>query len=253
MPSIAEKEKSIPTLLAEINMETEMRVTTGDPELERVLGGGIVPGSLILIAGEPGAGKSTLCLQLAANPELRMVYISGEESATQIKMRAQRLGIKGENCHILTETDLNKIIESIIEIQSGVVIIDSIQTLYTPELESVPGSVSQIRECSYRLQQLAKHTGIAIILVGHITKEGDIAGPKLMEHIVDVVLHLEGERQYHLRLLRCVKNRFGSTREIGIYEMKGVGLVPVQNPSDWLIPADHIKGTSGSCIALVCE
>ncbi|MEP6794195.1 MAG: DNA repair protein RadA [Saprospiraceae bacterium] len=250
---LAEKEKSIPTLLSELNIENEMRVALGDSELERVLGGGIVPGSLILMAGEPGAGKSTLCLQLAANPSLRILYISGEESASQIKMRAQRLNIKGDNCHILAETDLNKIIEAIIDIQSGVVIIDSVQTMYSPELESVPGSVSQIRECSYRLQQLAKQTGITIIMVGHITKEGDIAGPKLMEHIVDVVLHLEGDRQYHLRLLRCIKNRFGSTREIGIYEMKGLGLVPVENPSEWLIPADHIQGTSGSCIALVCE
>ncbi|MFZ1677752.1 MAG: DNA repair protein RadA [Saprospiraceae bacterium] len=250
---LAEKEKSIPTLLSELNIENEMRVALGDSELERVLGGGIVPGSLILMAGEPGAGKSTLCLQLAANPSLRILYISGEESASQIKMRAQRLNIKGDNCHILAETDLNKIIEAIVNIQSGIVIIDSVQTMYSPELESVPGSVSQIRECSYRLQQLAKQTGITIIMVGHITKEGDIAGPKLMEHIVDVVLHLEGDRQYHLRLLRCIKNRFGSTREIGIYEMKGLGLVPVENPSEWLIPADHIQGTSGSCIALVCE
>ncbi|MGB4847891.1 MAG: DNA repair protein RadA, partial [Saprospiraceae bacterium] len=250
---LAEKEKSIPTLLSELNIENEMRVALGDSELERVLGGGIVPGSLILMAGEPGAGKSTLCLQLASNPSLRILYISGEESASQIKMRAQRLNIKGDNCHILAETDLNKIIEAIVNIQSGIVIIDSVQTMYSPELESVPGSVSQIRECSYRLQQLAKQTGITIIMVGHITKEGDIAGPKLMEHIVDVVLHLEGDRQYHLRLLRCIKNRFGSTREIGIYEMKGLGLVPVENPSEWLIPADHIQGTSGSCIALVCE
>lgn len=250
---IPEGEKSIPTLLSELNIESEMRVSIGDSELERVLGGGIVPGSLILMAGEPGAGKSTLCLQLASNPSLKMLYISGEESSSQIKMRAQRLGIKGDNCHILAETDLNKIMEAIIDIQSGVVIIDSVQTMYSPDLESVPGSVSQIRECSYRLQQLAKQTAITVIMVGHITKEGDIAGPKLMEHIVDVVLHLEGDRQYNLRLLRCIKNRFGSTREIGIYEMKGLGLVPVENPSEWLIPADHVQRTSGSCIALVCE
>lgn len=250
---VTEKEKSIPTLLSELNIENEMRVVLGDTELERVLGGGVVPGSLILMAGEPGAGKSTLCLQLAANPHLRILYISGEESASQIKMRAQRLHIKGENCHILAETDLNRITEAIMDNQAGIVIIDSVQTMYSPELESVPGSVSQIRECSYRLQQLAKQTGVTIIMVGHITKEGDIAGPKLMEHIVDVVLHLEGDRQYHLRLLRCIKNRFGSTREIGIYEMKGLGMVPVENPSEWLIPADHIRGASGSCIALVCE
>jgi DNA repair protein RadA/Sms len=244
---------SIPTLLSEISMETEMRVNIGDPELERVLGGGIVPGSVILMAGEPGAGKSTLLLQMAANQNLKMLYISGEESAAQIKMRAQRLGIKGEQCHILAETDLTKVIGAIMEIQAGVVIIDSIQTIYSPEMESIPGSVSQIRECAYRLQQLSKQTGITIILVGHITKEGDIAGPKLMEHIVDVVLHLEGDRQFNFRLLRCVKNRFGSTREIGIYEMKGMGLVPVENPSEWLIPADHNHRASGSCIALVCE
>lgn len=246
-------DKPIPTLLSEISMETEMRVQVGDPELERVLGGGVVPGSVILMAGEPGAGKSTLLLQMAANPGLRMLYISGEESATQIKMRAHRLGIKGEHCHILAETDLTRVIDAIKDIQAGIVIIDSIQTVYSPDLESVPGSVSQIRECSYRLQQLSKQTGITIILVGHITKEGDIAGPKLMEHIVDVVLHLEGDRQYNFRLLRCVKNRFGSTREIGIYEMKGMGLVPVENPSEWLIPADHNHRASGSCISLVCE
>ncbi len=246
-------DKPIPTLLSEISMETDMRVQVGDPELERVLGGGVVPGSVILMAGEPGAGKSTLLLQMAANPGLRMLYISGEESATQIKMRAHRLGIKGEHCHILAETDLTRVIDAIVDIQAGIVIIDSIQTIYSPDLESVPGSVSQIRECSYRLQQLSKQTGITIILVGHITKEGDIAGPKLMEHIVDVVLHLEGDRQYNFRLLRCVKNRFGSTREIGIYEMKGMGLVPVENPSEWLIPADHNHRASGSCISLVCE
>jgi DNA repair protein RadA/Sms len=246
-------DKPIPTLLSEISMEMDMRIEVGDPELERVLGGGVVPGSVILMAGEPGAGKSTLLLQMAANPGLRMLYVSGEESATQIKMRAHRLGIKGEQCHILAETDLTRVIDAIMDIQAGIVIIDSIQTIYSPDLESVPGSVSQIRECSYRLQQLSKQTGITIILVGHITKEGDIAGPKLMEHIVDVVLHLEGDRQYNFRLLRCVKNRFGSTREIGIYEMKGMGLVPVENPSEWLIPADHNHRASGSCISLVCE
>jgi DNA repair protein RadA/Sms len=245
--------QSIPELLSEIEIESEMRVLTGDPELERVLGGGIVPGSVILMAGEPGAGKSTLLLQIAANQALKMLYISGEESAAQIKLRAHRLGIMGNQCHILAETDLNKVIQAILDIQAGVVIIDSIQTLYSPDFESIPGSVSQIRECSYRLQQVCKQTGITIFLVGHITKEGDIAGPKLMEHIVDVVLHLEGDRQYNFRLLRCIKNRFGSTREIGIYEMKGTGLISVENPSEWLIPADHVQRSSGSCIALVCE
>lgn len=249
----AESEKSIPTLLSELNIETEMRIGIRDTELSRVLGGGVVPGSVILMAGEPGAGKSTLLLQLALDPALKMLYITGEESTSQIKMRAQRLGIKGEQCHILAETDVNRIIEVIPQLNAGIVVIDSIQTLFSADLESVPGSVGQIRECSYRLQQLSKQTGITIFLVGHITKEGDIAGPKLMEHIVDVVLNLEGDRQYNFRLLRCVKNRFGSTREIGIYEMKGEGLVPVQNPSEWLIPADHLQRISGSCIALVTE
>lgn len=248
-----EESKSIPTLLEEISFDAEMRVVLRDPELTRVLGGGLVPGSVILMAGEPGAGKSTLLLQMALDPSLRILYISGEESASQIKMRAQRLGIKSEHCHIMVETDINQITEAIRKIDAGVVVIDSIQTLYSPELESVPGTVGQIRECSYRLQQLTKETGITIFLVGHITKEGDIAGPKLMEHIVDVVLHLEGDRQYNFRLLRCVKNRFGSTREIGIYEMKGEGLLPVANPSEWLIPADHVHRTSGTCIALVME
>ena len=243
----------VPTLLSEILEMDEMRVRIGDPELERVLGGGMVPGSVILLAGEPGAGKSTLLLQMAGFQNLKLLYISGEESPRQIKMRATRLGLKGDQCHILAETDLTLITEAITKLKAGIVIIDSIQTMYSPDLESVPGSVSQIRECSYRLQQLGKATGITIILVGHITKEGDIAGPKLMEHIVDVVLHLEGDRQYNFRLLRCVKNRFGSTREIGIYEMKGLGLIPVENPSEWLIPADHQHRASGSCIALVCE
>ncbi len=242
-----------PTLLSEISEADEMRVQIGDPELERVLGGGVVPGSVILLAGEPGAGKSTLLLQMAGYKNLNLLYISGEESPSQIKMRASRLGLKGEKCHILAETDLTRIVDTISTINSGIVIIDSIQTMFSPELESVPGSVSQIRECSYRLQQLGKATGTTIILVGHITKEGDIAGPKLMEHIVDVVLHLEGDRQYNFRMLRCIKNRFGSTREIGIYEMKGLGLIPVENPSEWLIPADHNHRASGSCIALVCE
>lgn len=249
----SEVEKSIPVLLSEINIENEMRVAIQDTELSRVLGGGVVPGSVILMAGEPGAGKSTLLLQMALDPLLKMLYISGEESTSQIKMRAQRLGIRSEHCRIMAETDITRIIETIKEIHSGVVIIDSIQTLFSPDLESVPGSVSQIRECSYRLQQLSKQTGITVFLVGHITKEGDIAGPKLMEHIVDVVLNLEGDRQYNFRLLRCVKNRFGSTREIGIYEMKGEGLIPVENPSEWLIPADHVHQVSGSSIALVTE
>jgi DNA repair protein RadA/Sms len=247
------KEPNKATLLSEIDLSQDIRIAIRDSELDRVLGGGVVPGSLILMAGEPGAGKSTLLLQLAANSDLNILYITGEESTNQIKMRAQRLGISGEHCHILSETDLTRVVEAIEHIHAGIVIIDSIQTIYTPELESVPGSLSQIRECSYRLQQLAKQTGITIFLVGHITKEGDIAGPKLMEHIVDVVLNLEGDRQYNFRLLRSVKNRFGSTREIGIYEMKGEGLMPVENPSEWLVPADHVQKTSGSAIALVCE
>lgn len=250
---LSQDEAVAPELLSGLSFEQEMRVKTGDPELERVLGGGIVPGSVILLAGEPGAGKSTLLLQLAANPALRMLYVSGEESKSQIKMRADRLGIQGDQTWILSETDLTKILQAIQEVGAGIVVIDSIQTIFSPELESVPGSVAQIRECSYRLQQHAKQNGITVILVGHITKEGDIAGPKLMEHIVDVVLQLEGDRQYHLRLLRSAKNRFGSTREIGIYEMRGEGLSPVENPSEWLIPADDVYRAPGSCIGLICE
>ena len=248
-----ESQRAMPALLSEINIESELRVQVPDPELTRVLGGGVVPGSVILLAGEPGAGKSTLLLQLALDPALRILYISGEESTSQIKLRAQRLGIKGTQCHVVGETDVDRIIDIIREVDAGLVIIDSIQTLSSREMESVPGSIGQIRECSYKLQQLSKQTGITIILIGHITKEGDIAGPKVMEHIVDVVLQLEGDRQYNFRLLRCVKNRFGSTREIGIYEMKGSGLMPVENPADWLIPADHDYKLSGSCIALVTE
>ncbi len=247
------QEKKAPVLLSDIAQEAEIRVRLADPEMTRVLGGGFVPGSLILLAGEPGAGKSTMLLQLCGDPALNILYISGEESAAQIKMRAQRLGIKGERTHVLGETDLNRIMDVIREGKAGIVIIDSIQTIYSPEMESVPGSPGQIRECSYHLQQLAKQTGTTIILVGHITKEGEIAGPKLMEHIVDVVMHLEGDRQYQFRMLRSLKNRFGSTREIGIYEMKGEGMIPVENPSAWLIPADHEYRSSGSAIALVSE
>lgn len=249
----SEVQVSIPVLLDQIDNDSEIRIAVRDPELSRVLGGGLVLGSLILMAGEPGAGKSTLLLQLAQDPALHLLYISGEESAAQIKLRANRLGIRSEHCHVLVETDINRIKEAIRKINAGVVIVDSIQTMHSPELESVPGSVGQIRECSYQLQQLSKETGITIFLVGHITKEGEIAGPKLMEHIVDVVLQLEGDRHYHLRLLRCVKNRFGSTREIGIYEMKGAGLIPVENPGEWLIPADAVHKASGSTIALVIE
>jgi DNA repair protein RadA/Sms len=248
-----QEKTAIPELLASIELNEELRINSGDQELNRVLGGGIVPGSVILLAGEPGAGKSTLLLQLANDPALRMMYISGEESASQVKLRAHRLGIKGQSTHVLAETNLNRIMEAIKKTEAGIVIIDSIQTTYSPELEAVPGSISQIRECSFQLQQMAKQTGTTFILVGHITKEGDIAGPKLMEHIVDVVLQLEGDRQFHYRMLRCMKNRFGSTREIGIYDMQGDGLVPVENPSAWLIPADHEGKTAGSVVALICE
>ena len=204
-------------------------------EFNRVLGGGVVHGSLVLMGGEPGIGKSTLLLQVAAVAAAthgRVVYVTGEETLRQIKLRAQRLGIEGNDLFLLSETDLNVILEHVEQLQPGLVIIDSIQTACLPELEGAPGSINQVRQCTLRLMQWAKSGGVPVFITGHVTKEGAIAGPRVLEHIVDVVLYLEGEQFSAYRLLRCVKNRYGSTNEIGVFEMKEKGLLEVENPSN---------------------
>src|SRR6187401_1266132 len=222
--------------LSEIKSNEEKRMMTGDDELNRVLGGGIVPGSIVLIAGEPGIGKSTLFLQIGLKLSNKIVlYISGEESEQQIKMRADRLKVSNENFYLLTETSTQVIFQEIKKLKPDLVIVDSIQTLQTPYIESSPGSVSQIRECAAEFQRFAKETQTPVIIIGHITKDGTIAGPKLLEHMVDTVLQFEGDQHYAYRILRTTKNRFGSTSELGIYEMTSSGMNPVNDPSDILI------------------
>jgi DNA repair protein RadA/Sms len=225
---------------------------TTDGELNRVLGGGIVPGSLILLGGEPGIGKSTLLLQISLKLPYRTLYVSGEESQKQIKMRAERMTAKADNCYILTETKTQNIFRQIQETEPDVVIIDSIQTLQTEYIDSTAGSISQIRECTAELIKFAKETGTPVILIGHITKDGSIAGPKILEHMVDTVLQFEGDRNHVYRILRALKNRFGSTSELGIYEMQGNGLREVSNPSEILI-SHKDSALSGTAIASTLE
>ncbi len=232
-----DRKKSVrPKRIAEIETGKMQRLVTPDQEFNRVLGGGIVPGSLILIGGEPGIGKSTLALQVALKfGNLKILYVTGEESEEQIKMRAGRVGENNPECYILAETNMVQLFEQASRLDPGLVIIDSIQTMYSTQLEATPGSISQIRECTGELQRFAKETGTPVILIGHITKEGVIAGPKLLEHMVDTVLQFEGDPNYNYRILRTIKNRFGSTAELGIYEMQGNGLREVSNPSELLI------------------
>lgn len=232
---------------------SEKRLITHDHELNRVTGGGIVPGAITLIGGEPGIGKSTLMLQLALELQpYKVLYISGEESASQIKLRADRMGTKNSNCFLLTETNLFEIIQHLKTFAPDLVIIDSIQTLQSPAIESAAGSISQIRECTAELQQYAKNFQVPVFLIGHITKDGNIAGPKILEHMVDTVLQFEGEHHYAYRLLRTKKNRFGSTAELGIYEMNQNGLRQVLNPSELLI-SENIRQLSGISIAATIE
>src|SRR6266487_3479474 len=231
--------------LTEIRSSEENRLLTSDSELNRVLGGGIVPGSIILIAGEPGIGKSTLFLQTGLTlTNSTVLYVSGEESEQQVKMRAERLNIKNENFYLLTETSTQVIFQEIKKLKPNLVIIDSIQTLQTPFIDSSPGSVSQIRESAAEFQRFAKDTNTPVFLIGHITKDGTIAGPKILEHMVDTVLQFEGDRHYAYRILRTLKNRFGSTAELGIYEMTDEGMKGVLNPSEILITQkeDHLSG-----------
>lgn len=242
-----------PRLLKDVSIENRPRTDMQDPELNRVLGGGLVPGSLTLIAGEPGIGKSTLLLQIALLlPKVATLYISGEESPEQIRMRAERIGPLHDNFVVLCETDTAAVFPLLRELEPQMVIVDSIQTLSSPFVESGSGSISQIRQCTSELMKYAKESGVPVILVGHITKEGTIAGPKVLEHMVDTVLQFEGDRNHLYRLLRAVKNRFGSTNELGIYEMSGIGLRPVQNPSEVLL-SEHEDNVSGVALAATIE
>ncbi len=242
-----------PLPLSEIKAEEEQRINTRDEELNRVLGGGLVPASVVLIGGEPGIGKSTLVLQTILKLKgVRSLYVSGEESVRQLKLRADRLSIENEDCLLLCETNLDEIFKHVKEVSPQLLIIDSIQTVYTEGLESSPGTITQVRESASSLLKFAKQSGTPVILVGHITKDGSIAGPKILEHIVDAVLQFEGDQHYMYRILRGIKNRFGSTAEIGIYEMSQSGLREVSNPSELLLTQNH-DGLSGVAIAAAIE
>ena len=244
---------TFPKPIKEITYSQDRRIDTHNQEFNRVLGGGLVPGSLLLIGGEPGIGKSTLLLQVALKAEnQKILYVSGEESEQQIKMRAERVGFSNEQCYVLSETSTQQIFQHIENVAPDIVIIDSIQTLYTNNIDSSAGSISQIKECTAEFQRYAKVTGVPVILIGHITKDGNIAGPKLMEHIVDCVLQFEGDRNYGYRILRSIKNRFGSTSELGIYEMSGDGLREVINPSEILL-SQRDEQLSGTAIAATLE
>ncbi len=248
--SITNKNK--PLFLHEISAKDEPRIDMHDNELNRVLGGGLVPGSIVLLGGEPGIGKSTLTLQTILHMnERRILYVSGEESAHQIKMRAERIGGNSE-VMILCETSLESIFDNIKEVKPELVVIDSIQTISTSDVESSPGSITQVRECAAALLRFAKTSGIPVILIGHINKEGTLAGPKILEHIVDTVIQFEGDQHYMYRILRSIKNRFGSTSELGIYEMQQNGLRQVSNPSELLLSQDH-EGLSGVAISSAIE
>jgi DNA repair protein RadA/Sms len=241
-----------PVPLKDIAPGDTRRLVTADQELDRVLGGGIVPGSLVLIGGQPGIGKSTLLLQTALRIPAKVLYVSGEESEEQIKMRAERLGLSDAQCYILTETNTTRILSLAEELQPHLLVIDSIQTLFVPYIDAMPGSISQVRECAGELQRFAKTSHVPVFIIGHITKDGSIAGPKLLEHIVDTVLQFEGDQNYAYRILRTLKNRFGSSDEMGIYEMHGGGLREVNNPSELLLSQKE-EELSGSAVAATIE
>lgn len=251
-PTSDKKRASKPLRINEIDSSQDARLNMKDEEFNRVLGGGMVPGSLILLGGEPGIGKSTLLLQIALNLDYKTLYVSGEESQKQIKMRAERIQPNSANCYILTETKTQNIFKQIEELEPDIVIIDSIQTLHSDYIESSAGSISQIKECTTELIKFAKETATPVLLIGHITKDGNIAGPKILEHMVDTVLQFEGDRNHVFRILRANKNRFGSTNELGIYEMQGSGLREVSNPSEILI-SEKDGELSGNTIAATLE
>jgi DNA repair protein RadA/Sms len=254
-PRAAGIPRAQPQRLPEVRTDGLDRLPIPIEEFSRVLGGGVVPGSLVLVSGDPGIGKSTLLLQMTAMMAQTagpVLYVSGEESAHQIKMRADRLGLRADDLYLLTETALEAIVEHMQNLAPRVLVIDSIQTMHVSELESAPGNISQIRACAARLQEVAKSTGVAVFLVGHVTKEGIIAGPRVLEHIVDTVLYLEGDRFHTFRLLRAVKNRFGATAEVGVFEMQARGMVEVANPSEAFL-AERLVNAAGSSIAVTME
>ena len=246
------KARSAPKELERVEASGEMRFSTGYGELDRVLGGGAVYGSLILVGGSPGIGKSTLLMQVCGgvNNALKILYVTGEESERQLKMRAERLGVRGGNVFAFAETEINEINAAVHELKPDMLVIDSIQTLYDPDLASSPGSVGQVKECTMSLLRLSKDEGVTIFLVGHVNKEGAIAGPKVLEHMVDCVLYFEGERSYNYRILRAAKNRYGSTNEIGVFEMLDAGLSQVVNPSEMLL-AGRPSATPGTVVTCV--
>ena len=241
-----------PILISEVSTEEGERTPSGSNEFDRVLGGGIVKGSLVLCGGEPGIGKSTLLLQLASKAAMsgKVLYVSGEESDKQIKLRADRLGVRSDNLYILNETDMDAILSAVENLKPSLVIADSIQTLYSEHLTSAPGSVGQVRECTLKFMEISKSMGITVFIVGHVTKEGAIAGPRVLEHMVDCVLYFEGERHQSYRIIRAVKNRFGSTNEIGVFEMTDKGLVDVPNPSLMLLSGRPVDAPGS---AIVCS
>ena len=250
-PSVSSGGK--PEKLSEVDGQAESRILLGNNELDRLLGGGLVEGSLVLIGGEPGIGKSTLSLQIPLHaPGIKTLYVTGEESVRQVKLRAKRLGGDDNNCYIYSETLMENILREIREMAPDLVIVDSVQTMYSQNVESSAGSVTQIKETASQLLRLAKETGIPVILIGHITKEGSIAGPKILEHIVDVVFQFAGENKGAYRLLRSIKNRFGSTNELAVFEMTGTGLREVSNPSEMLIPM-HDEGMSGVAVSVTMD
>ncbi|NBI11484.1 DNA repair protein RadA [Colidextribacter sp. OB.20] len=243
-----------PRSMAEVETTDELRFATGMGELDRVLGGGAVKGSLVLVGGAPGIGKSTLMLQICDNlcRFAKVLYVSGEESERQIKLRAERLRVRGEGLYLLAETNLENLVDAVHQLQPDVLIVDSIQTLYHGDVTSAPGSVSQVKECTLTLMQLAKGEGVTVFVIGHVNKEGSIAGPKVLEHMVDCVLYFEGERHMAYRILRAAKNRFGATNEIGVFEMEDTGLTEVPNPSEAML-AGRPTGTPGTCVTCVME
>ena len=245
---------SMPKPMSEIELGNELRFSTGMGELDRVLGGGAVKGSLVLVGGAPGIGKSTLMLQICDNLSrfAKVLYVSGEESERQIKLRAQRLQVRGEGLYLLSETNLERVIDAVHDTTPDILIVDSIQTLYHGDVTSPAGSISQVKECTMALMQLAKGEGLTVFVIGHVNKEGSIAGPKVLEHMVDCVLYFEGERQMAYRILRAAKNRFGATNEIGVFEMEDVGLTEVPNPSEALL-AGRPEGAPGTCVTCVME
>ena len=253
--TVGERRGSIkPRLMDEVETTRELRFQTGMNELDRVLGGGAVQGSLVLVGGAPGIGKSTLMLQICQNlcKFAKVLYVSGEESERQIKLRAERLGVRGQELYLLAETNLDDVVEAVTALQPDVLIVDSIQTMYNGELSAAPGSIGQVKDCTMALMNLAKGRGVTVFVIGHVNKEGSIAGPKVLEHMVDCVLYFEGEGQNSYRILRAAKNRFGATNEIGVFEMGDTGLTEVPNPSEMLL-SGRPQDTPGTCVTCVME